>query len=376
MAAFNIERQLKKAGNEQPEVSPLVRARLDETYAMIGGTRKGRKSQTKWSKLRLATASAAAAGVLGVGVFAAASASPAMADSIRNLPVIGSVFSTLQGDSGLRAAGEQGLFASVNRAASHEDVKFTVTDTVYDGTRAAFLVTVDAPNLKEGVYDNGRRTMKLGSAIEQAVLTGGPNSVEMTPLDGADGLYFGDAGEEHPNTLVFEQVLPYAKPSDAPDVLDTSVTLKLDGIDHAFTVNIPFRKTTDAGIESTPNLAAENDEFKLHVAEVDVTPVTTRILTSLEYKKATELTTKQERRLIRVGIAVFDDQGRRLAALNGEGTVEGNKIVYDRRFASTPGAIASLTLKPFVIEDDFAEDVEENQYLKELEVKVRLHSAQ
>ncbi|MFC4101460.1 DUF4179 domain-containing protein [Paenibacillus xanthanilyticus] len=374
MAASNIEQELKKAGSVQSAIPPLVRARLDETYAKLGGNQAKRKGRTKWTGLRLMAASTAAAGILGIGVLATAFASPAMADSIRNLPVIGSIFSTLQ-DSGLRAAGEQGLFASVNREVSHEDVKLKVTETIYDGTRAAFLLTVDAPNLKEGVYDNGRKTMKLSSAIDQVSLTGESAGAAMSSLNDAGGLFYGGAGEAYPNTLVFEQVLPYANASEAPDVFEASVTIKLDGIDHEFDVDIPFRKTTQAGVEIAPNAITENDDFRFQVANVDITDVTTRILTELEYKHASELTDKEQRRLTRVGIAVFDDQGRRLTALNGEGIVEGNKIVYDRRFATTSGLNGSLTVKPFNIEDDFAEEVEESQYLKGLEVTIELPSA-
>ncbi|TYP79126.1 DUF4179 domain-containing protein [Paenibacillus methanolicus] len=375
MAASNIEQELKKAGNDQPAMSPLVRARLDETYANIGGIQPKRKGRTRWTGLRLIAASTAAAGVLGIGVLATAFASPAMADSIRSLPVIGSIFSTLQGDSGLRAAGEQGLFATVNREVSHEDVKLKVTDTIYDGTRVAFLLTVEAPNLKDGVYDNGRKTVKLGSAIDQVVLKGENDGGAISSLSGAGGLFYGGAGKEHPNTLVFEQVLPYANPNDAPDVFEASVTIKLDGIDHEFAFDIPFRKTMQASIEITPDAKSENGDYRFQVANVGVTPVTTRILTELEYKHAFVLTNKEERRLTRVGIAVFDDQGRRLTALNGEGIVEGNKIVYDRRFATTPGMSDYLTVKPFKIEDDFAEEVKESQYLKGLEVKIELPSA-
>ncbi|WP_371318201.1 DUF5643 domain-containing protein [Paenibacillus elgii] len=58
---------------------------------------------------------------------------------------------------------------------------------------------------------------------------------------------------------------------------------------------------------------------------------------------------EDEYKLRRVGIAVFDDQGRQLPALRGDGKYEGTRLNYDRRYASTSGTAKSLILRPFVI---------------------------
>ncbi|MBD0381912.1 DUF4179 domain-containing protein [Paenibacillus sedimenti] len=364
MENFNIEKELKKLESMNTEMSPLVRSRLDETYRILSRQTPhiGRK---KSSLLRQLTLSTAAAGVLGIGMFASAFLSPVMAETLKQVPGIGSIFSTIQRDIGLRTAGDFGLTSNVNRTVSYKDVKLEVTETLYDGNRAAFVLNVTAPNLDNGTYNNGKKNMKLSDAIENVFFT-----VDGKRLN--EGGFYGSAGEAHPNTLVFEHVVD---PKTTPDSFNSTVMIKLDGIDHEFAVDIPFLKTTKKGIEISPNIVTAGGDLSFSLSQVWVTPITTRLTTTTSLTGAETLTHKEENRLIKIGIAVFDDQGRRLPALNGDGIIEGNRLIFDRRYASTPGTSKYLTVKPFVIKDDFTEDVQEDQYLKALEMKIDLPSA-
>lgn len=364
METFNDAKEFKKIESGRSEMSPLVRSRLDETYAFIAGQSRRAVARKSSRSRRLALATTAA-GVLAVGLFTSSFLSPAMASSLKNIPVIGSIFSTIQGDTGLRLAGDLGLTSAVNRTVAYEDVNLEVTEALYDGQRAAFLLNVTAPNLENGTYNNGKKNMRLSQAVSDITFT----------ADGKEqngGIFYGSAGDAHPNTLVFEAIVD---PKTAPDSLDATVTIALDGIDHAFTVDIPFKKTTDTTIALSPNAVATSDDLAFSVSEVRVTPITTRLTTSIALTDATTLTRKEERRLIKIGIAVFDDQGRRLNALNGDGVIEGNRLVFDRRYASQPGESKYLIVKPFIIKDDFAENVGEDQFIKGLETRIELSSA-
>lgn len=368
MAAFNMDKEMKKINTGNVEMSPLVRSRLDETYALIAQQSRPAGRRKPFRSRRLAI-TATAAGVLAAGLFTSAFLSPAMASSLKNIPVIGSIFSTIQGDMGLRIAGELGLTSAVNRTVSYEDVRLEVTETLYDGNRAAFLLHITAPNLDNGIYNNGDKKMKLSHAVSNVFMTadvkqqGEPDSI----LQG--GVFYGGAGEAHPDTLVFEATVD---PQMAPESFDSTVTVVLDGIDHEFAIDVPFSKTTDSAVETSPNSMASSEELTFSVTDVWVTPITTRLKTSLSLNDAATLTEKEEKRLIKIGVAVFDDQGRRLTALNGDGIIEGNALIFDRRYASQPGTSKYFIVKPFVIKDDFAEDIKDDQYLKELETKIEL----
>lgn len=371
MAAFNVENELQKVDISSTEVSPLVRTRLDETYASLSG-QKQHTVRRRTSRLRKAGLTAAAAGILGIGVFASGFVSPVMAASIKSIPIIGSLFSILETDSGLRAGGDLGLATNVNNAVSYKDVKLEVTETLYDGTRAAFIVTVTAPNLDNGTYDNGNNTMKLSNAIENVALsiTGKTEDEANSVLQG--GIFYGGAGEALPNTLVFEQVLNGAESNTLSDSFTSEVIIKLDGIDHEFRIDVPFEKNHTQTISLNPNTDVTKEDLTFGVANVSVSPITTRVTTSIALNSASSLTQKDEERLRKIGIAVYDDQGRQLTALSGDGVYEGNRLIYDRRYATTTGESKYLIIKPFMIKDDFAEEVQEDQFIAGLETKIDL----
>ncbi|WP_166239898.1 DUF4179 domain-containing protein [Paenibacillus turpanensis] len=373
MKASHIEDELKKLDTAQTELSPLVRSRLDETYAQLSQLSRNRSKRAA-PRLRRAVFATTAAGVVGIGLFASAFVSPVMADSLRNIPIIGSIFSTIHNDSGLRLAGDLKLSTTVNREVSHEDVTLRVTEAFYDGNRAAFLLDVTGSKMDNGMYNNGEKTMKLSNAIDNVFFT--VNGQEES--DGGNmligGLFYGSAGEAHPNTLVFEQIMDPASVSAVSDSFTGTITITLDGMKEPLKLEIPFTKTSNSAIEVSPNAVTANGEFTFSVSKVEVTPVTTRLKTSLALTHATTLTEKEELRMRRIGAAVFDDQGRQLAALSGDGIYEGNRLIYDRRYASTPGTSKYLVVKPFVIKDDFAEDIQEDQYIKELETRIELPS--
>ncbi|SFS72933.1 DUF4179 domain-containing protein [Paenibacillus sp. 453mf] len=371
MAALDIEKELNKVDVSSTEMSPLVRARLDETYASLS-SQKQATTRRRSSTLRRAGLTAAAAGILGIGIFASGFVSPVMAASIKSIPIIGSIFSIIETDSGLRAGGELGFATSVNNEVTYKDVKLEVTETLYDGTRAAFIVNVTAPNLVNGTYDTGSKKMKLSSAIENVALTikGQTEGEQAAVLQG--GIFYGGAGEAHPNTLVFEQVLDSSDTNTLPDRFTSKVSIKLDGIDQEFTVDVPFEKNNTEAITLNSNTAVTKEDLTFSVASVSVSPITTRLTTSIALNRTSSLTQQEEERLRKVGVAVYDDQGRRLTALSGDGVYEGNRLIFDRRYASMSGESKYLVIKPFMIKDDFAEEVQEDQFIAELETKIDL----
>ncbi|MFS0838795.1 DUF4179 domain-containing protein [Paenibacillus sp. 1P03SA] len=376
MDPFNLGNELKKlkeVKSADMAISSLVRSRLDETYASLPDRAPARKNKPK-SRLRRIASVTSAAVILGTTLFASGFVSPVMASSIKNIPLIGSLFSSIEGDIGLRSAGDLGLASPVNKKVLYKDVKLEVTETVFDGNRAAFLLKVTAPNLQDGKYDNGKKTVNLNNAVDNVIFSvdgkrqGDPGSI-------LKGGFFAGAGEANPDMLIFEEVLDTSDVRSIPDSFDAEVTLVLDGIDHEFKVAVPFRKSTDRILEMNPDAAVTKDELTFSVSALQATPLTTRIYSSVALDKVTALNLKEEDRLRRIGIAVFDDQGRQLPRLNGDGVYVGNRLNFDSRYASTPGKTGYLILKPFVIKDDFTEKVQEDQYLKGLEMKIDMIAA-
>lgn len=266
---------------------------------------------------------------------------------------------------GLRTAGNEGLTTPVNSSFAYQDVKFKVLETVYDGTRAAFLVHVTAPNLHQGMYDNGKDIVKLSSGVDNVFF-----DVNGSRPD--SGLFYSSAGANEPDTLLFEQVLPTDHTGVIPDQFDAKVKLTLQGMDHEFELTVPFTKSTTDTHNVQPNSTIENDLYKVTVNKAEVTPITTRLTASIALKGKETLSNKEEKQLREIRFAVYDDQGRQLTALSGEGMYEANQLNWESIYATTAKDVKYLVVKPFKVKDDFAEMVKDDQFIKGMEIKIQL----
>ncbi|WP_145414773.1 DUF4179 domain-containing protein [Paenibacillus xylanexedens] len=372
---FNLDQKLKEQAKERPVMSEIVSSRIDATLDSLPespGTMNMESLQAhmKHSRrthkgLRRTAGVAVAAGVLGLTVFASGFVSPAMADSLRNIPLIGSLFSSIEADMGLRTAGNEGLTTPVNSSFTYQDVKFKVLETVYDGTRAAFLVHVTAPNLNQGMYDNGKDIVKLSSGVENVFF-----DVNGSRPD--SGLFYSSAGANEPDKLLFEQVIPADHTGAIPDQFEAKVKLKLQGMDHEFELTVPFTKSTTDTHNVQPNSTIENDLYSVTVNKAEVTPITTRLTASIALKGEETLSKKEEKQLREIRFAVYDDQGRQLTALSGEGKYEANQLNWESIYATTAKDVKYLVVKPFKVKDDFAEEVQDDQFIKGIEMKIQL----
>lgn len=372
MNQFDLDKQLKAEKDNEVPMSDFVRSRLEETYASLSEGIKNTETRPGRSGRRRMVGTGAVAAVLGVTLFASGFASPAMADSIRQIPLIGSLFSSIERDLGLQNAAKEGLTTQVNSNVSYKDVKLEVTETVFDGSRAVYALTVAAPNLKDGMYDTVKGPVKLSNAIDSITFKG--NGGEFDSLDGG-GQYWG-AGKDHPNTIIVEQSIdPSAEGTKftAPDAFDAEVEVKLTGIDHTFTLNVPFAKKTDDVTSLNPNVVKTAGDLIFTANAVDVTPITTTLEYSLEKVSETPITEQDEHDLIYTNVAVYDDQGHLLDRLSGQGAIQGNKFTTRAHYSSASSGTKYLILKPFKNNDGgFPKEIKNSQFVDGLEIRIDL----
>jgi hypothetical protein len=108
------------------------------------------------------------------------------------------------------------------------------------------------------------------------------------------------------------------------------------------------------------------------VNKAEVTPITTRLTASIALKGKETLSNKEEKQLREIRFAVYDDQGRQLTALSGEGMYEANQLNWESIYATTAKDVKYLVVKPFKVKDDFAEVVKDDQFIKGMEIKIQL----
>ncbi|GIP23391.1 DUF4179 domain-containing protein [Paenibacillus sp. J22TS3] len=375
MNHFEIDKQLKAEKYNEPPISSYVRGRLEDAYAALPAKITEPTVETKrgWKKRRVWVPAAAA--LLGISIFGSGFVSPVMADSIRQIPVIGSLFSSLETDWGLRNAAQEGLTQAVDSHVAYQDVKLQVSETVYDGRRAVYALHISAPNLKDGMYDTGKKKIKLSDAIEDIRFNvkGKANQSSGSPREDSSGQYWG-GGKTHPDTIIYEQTMKSSATDGEGLSLDTftaQVEVKLAGMDHTFELDVPFTKTTDNIVHLQPNVTKTAGELVFKVKQIEVTPVTSTLVYSLEKLGTASLTEKMEDQLIHTNVGVYDDQGHLLDRLSGQGELKGNQydnIVY---YATVSQNTKYLLLKPFNNKDgEMPGEINQDQLVQGLEVRI------
>ncbi|MGC5327440.1 DUF4179 domain-containing protein [Brevibacillus sp. SYSU BS000544] len=89
----------------------------------------------------LITATAVSLGlVIGVGV-----TSPSFADTLKQIPLIQTVFD-IAGDDGLKRAQEKGLVTDVQKVATDKDITVTITEVFYDGAQISVGYILESPD--------------------------------------------------------------------------------------------------------------------------------------------------------------------------------------------------------------------------------------
>lgn len=137
---------------EEPltELPELVQARMNDTYRVIGGmegtdpkvpetakTSRSRRKRSWLTRVMISAASVAAGLVL---IISLGFVSPAMADTLKQLPFLESVFK-VAGDAGLKKANETGVTADIQQSVTHDGLTFSVSEQMYDGSRLSLVLT-------------------------------------------------------------------------------------------------------------------------------------------------------------------------------------------------------------------------------------------
>jgi hypothetical protein len=345
MNHFDLEKQLKTYKESDTTMSPLVRARLNEVYTSIADSpaKPAKRPPRTWK--HRTTIAATAATVLGIAVFASGFVSPVMAQSIRSIPLIGTIFESVGQEFGIQRAVDSGLYSTADSTVSYQDIKLHVSETVFDGERALFALNVSSPQLKNGVLTANGEKIELQNAIHDF------NVKINDKVVGENGFYFG-GGEKHPNTLILEQMFDSTSAADLPDSINAELSITIEGINHEFKLDVPLTKSTKNIVHLEPKQTLTNDSLSFTLSEVDITPITTNVQFSLSALGKTKLSEDEEMAFMtNYQLAVYDDKGNLLSGLNGnremENNEKGNKATATYNFASAQQRPSYLVFKLF-----------------------------
>ncbi|GGF96904.1 hypothetical protein GCM10010912_47070 [Paenibacillus albidus] len=248
--------------------------------------RKKARRRSKIIKKTLVAVSAAA--VLGTVVIATGFISPAWADTIRQIPIVGSVFKITE-DRGLSTAGDKGLSTAPNQSVTHDGVTLKVTDVYYDGTRLAIAFEREGIDNEQVVgkiipkpikFDPSVKEVK-GSRSELDQSVKGLLGIPVVKLPSGEEVQSGNTStgdiEGKRNTMLFD-----AKKLLNTDALgnefELSVSVEVAQIAEPFVFKVPVKKVTEGIIRLDLDQTKTKGEFSYTVKKLELTPAASRLI--------------------------------------------------------------------------------------------------
>ncbi|KTD88572.1 DUF4179 domain-containing protein [Paenibacillus etheri] len=355
MVNTKLEEQLKNCQSLLPDqLSDIARAKLNETYQIIRETdnsispiqRKTNVSRT-FNKWWLSTAAAA---ILGVTILASGFVSPAMADALKQIPVLGQIYSLWgenNGDPGVQKA--EDFITNVNQSVTHGDVTMNIPTLLFDGTR--ILMNLTTPGNRLASEPNSP-----------------PSDANKGAVDTLEVLYKGQSllwSYEHmdgetASSIMVEVLNTYYEPSTTtqtvqfPDQFDLTVNVTLKGYDVPFQFVLPVTKSTPVTV-LTSEETKHQDNINLQISKVEITPITTQV--SVEYKTKPGQSVEEmlasipskykgaNGGIIALQFDIVDENGVQLKPIGAHPISES----YNIRFEPFKTIPSTVTIKPYLV---------------------------
>lgn len=272
-----------------------------------------------------------------------ASISPAFANTLKSIPVIGSIFEII-GDKGLQEAEQLGLSKTTNEGITVGDSTFMITEVIYDGSRLSlgYIIT----NFKN---DNPLYSGNSSFKIDGDDFYGG---------SGSKGEYINDTDY----VGVFELFIPNELKRDS---FNLGITFKeFNGKKVNWNLNIPVSKIDGKSFIVTKQTTSK--DYKITMKKVSFTPATTEI----NFDLTEPINAEELNQIIR--FRLYDDKGKELKEISAGGSgcddcknIDG-KITLDTSVQYEPmkNVPDYLIIEPYISRT--------NEKIEELKMKIPL----
>ncbi|MGG4219030.1 DUF4179 domain-containing protein [Paenibacillus jamilae] len=359
---------------EMVVIPDLVRQRLDAFYAqmesgpdLLPNRPTSHRSVKRF--LRGTAITAASVALIGVMIIGSAFVSPTMAESLKEVPLVDSVF-RLAGDLGLQTADRKGLATSMNLSVTHDDITLKVPQIIFDGTRLVVALEKSGGDSQHQFLYPAIPTQRQPEEdiLEKVDLS--INGTSVNSNSSAFNLMYGRPGKDNSSMLIAYMRDPASGKAALPDQFELEIYAKLRGVAEPFRIQTTVHKTKINNQILQPQMGKSNPYLAFTADKVELTPITTKITTS--FKMLTDIahmpheyTVEREYNNIKDGqpiqytkkeldildYAVFDEQGRELQLLSGSGVPftkdrEGKMITLFTPFVDTP---QKIIFKPYIL---------------------------
>lgn len=274
---MQIRRAVKQT--KMPEVS-YTNHIMERVENMDRRSRKSIHRKGGWVKKTAISVSAAA--VLGGVVLGSGFVSPAMADALKNVPLIGSVFQ-YNFDPTLKQASISGLTTEPNLSVTRDGLTLNIKEVMYDGTRLAFMIerqgmdddTVLSPYLPEGATNVSGETHKKVPVEQQKK---GYLFMPEVTIQGKSGFFgsFTDAvgqtedGKFIRNMAMYE-ITSGLSDKQLPNEFNMTVKMNVSGFKEPFVFQVPVKNLAKGNVVLHPNQTQSSGAFSYTVKTIEIT---------------------------------------------------------------------------------------------------------
>ncbi|WP_019637302.1 DUF4179 domain-containing protein [Paenibacillus fonticola] len=389
MKIYDLDKKLREIGREElNEVPEIIRQRQDQVYASLPHhpieNKTGHNIRSRIMR-KFIVATAAAVILVFIGGLSGVMMSPALANSLKNLPLISNIFKLVD-DLGLQTAEEQGLVEDTKASVTHEGVTLHVPQVIFDGLRLSLAVQREGDHFPSAILDsevvgegeNAKVIHQRGEIKDFKMFINGKPTHE---YKGNQRIGLSGLPTEDPHSAIF-QMTAHSGPGESayflPDHFTLTAQFWLEGTKEPFVFELPVRKQTKATSFSPKETRSWNN-VAVTLDEIQFTPLTTKVTLNLEPEDGSR---EVYQNLI---FELWDGQGNPVNIVGGMGTFgeageSRSELLFDR-FKEAP---STVTLKAFVPQmadpsaktgqfklDQNGEPVK--HYLKELEMSVQVN---
>lgn len=355
MVNTKLEEQLKNCQSLLPDqLSDITRSKLNETYQIIRETNNSippLQRKIKVSRIfNKRWGSTAAAAILGLTLIASGFVSPVMADALKQIPVLGQIYSLWgenNGDPGVQQA--EDFITNVNQSVTHDKVTMNIPTLLFDGTRILMNVTTPGNTLASEPNSPPSDANKGAVDTFEVLYKGQPLLWNYEHMDG-----------ETASSIMVEVLSTYYEPRTTtqtiqfPDQFDLTVNVTLKGYDVPFQFVLPVTRSTPVTV-LTSEETKHHDNINLQISKVEITPITTQL--SVEYKTKSGQSIEEmlasipskykgaNGGIIALQYDIVDEHGVQLKPIG----YHPNSESYNIRFEPFKTLPRTVTIKPYLV---------------------------
>nr|WP_106783079.1 DUF4179 domain-containing protein [Lysinibacillus timonensis] len=159
-----VEEQLQSWGKDKEQVPEFFSKGIDDVLNKLPATNSGME-QPKRKKGRFVAKSFVAVAVISFGVIGSGFVSPTMAQVLKEVPIIGSIFSH-SSDSSIQIIDEKGLASALNETVTNNGVSLTITEAYFGGGRLALGYMIESD---EAVLETIEKTQGIPLHFEALI---------------------------------------------------------------------------------------------------------------------------------------------------------------------------------------------------------------